>query len=225
MNKIKFIDNTTLKILACIFMVIDHVGLFLFPDIVILRIIGRLAYPIFAFCISEGFHYTKSKRNYLIRLLCFALISEPIFNLVNNGTLFYLGYQNVLFTFSLAVFFLWICDKLKDNKELKRIVYFIPEVILFITFFLIAVILKIDYNGYGFTLVIVFYYLRNKELYRNICIPITQLIFLRGYSLVSILSIFIIMLYNEKKGRSMKYFFYLFYPLHLLIIYLLTLYL
>ena len=77
MNKLKFINNSNLKLIAALLMVIDHVGAVFFPTIHILRYLGRLSFPIFAFCISEGFYYTKSKTKYLLKLLIFAIISEP----------------------------------------------------------------------------------------------------------------------------------------------------
>ena len=92
-KKVQILDGTTLKIIAMISMVFDHVGDMFFPDVMWPRMIGRLAMPIFSFFIAEGFAHTRDKKKYLGRLGLFALISEIPFDLAFDGRLG-LGHQN-----------------------------------------------------------------------------------------------------------------------------------
>ena len=156
MNKVKIINSTTLKIIAATLMLIDHVGDIFFPKIMILRYIGRLSFPIFAFCVSEGFYYTRNKPRYLLNLFSFAILTEPIFDLAFYSKVYYTGHQNVLFTFSLSVLFLMIFDKLRNNKELAKLLYHVPELLLFIVFSFISIVMQCDYSYFGFGLVFLF---------------------------------------------------------------------
>lgn len=85
LEKIKFNLNTDfLKLLAAIIMLIDHIGAVLFPEIIILRIIGRISFPLFAYCLVVGFQYTSNIKKYALRLLLFSIVSQPIYVLVFN---------------------------------------------------------------------------------------------------------------------------------------------
>ena len=94
-----FLDVTVLKLIAVVSMLIDHIGYVFFPSVRLLRIIGRLAMPIYCFCVSEGLIHTSSRKNYLLRVIIFALISELPFDFAFNGG-FKLGDENVMFTFA-----------------------------------------------------------------------------------------------------------------------------
>lgn len=105
------ISACQLKWIGLITMLIDHVGLILFPQFWFLDIIGRISFPIFAFTTAVGFMYTRNVPRYGLRLFACAVISEPFFDLALFGTPFYLGRQNVLFTLALGVLmlYLWLC--------------------------------------------------------------------------------------------------------------------
>ena len=92
-----------LKLIASLSMLIDHAGLMLFNDNPTMRMIGRLAFPIFAFFIAEGFRYTKSKARYAARLLIFALISQPFYAFAHGETLM-TSDLNMIFTLLLSFF-------------------------------------------------------------------------------------------------------------------------
>lgn len=219
MNKLKVIDGTTLKIIAMICMVSDHLGDNIFPEQTWMRILGRLALPLFAFCISEGYIHTKDKKKYLKRLVLFSLISEIPFNLLFNGTIIYLEHQNVILTFTIAILSLIVFDKITKNK--KKISYALGTFVV-ILFGVLALLLKTDYSFFAVLLVFIYYVFNNKgNNVRNIIGTIYQLLLRNvGIYIYGALSCIPIFLYNGKKGKGIKWLFYIFYPGHMLIIYL-----
>ncbi len=111
-----FLDATQLKLIAMASMVIDHVGDSFFPRQIWMRAIGRIALPIFAFCIAEGFEKTRDQNRYLVRIGIFALLSEMPFDLVTKGRILEFSHQNVLLTFYWALLGLMCFEKLKAKK-------------------------------------------------------------------------------------------------------------
>lgn len=216
-------SNFILKIIAVISMLFDHLGYTLFGKFSFMNYVGRLSFPIFAFLITEGYIHTKNLKKYFCRLLVFAFISQLpymlfIKNFTNNFTL------NILFTLSLGLLSINIFDKSK-NKLLGLLF-----VILFATF---AQILHFDYGWFGIAIIFIFYIFKEQKLYMNIFICLVTCInYFYSYITTSkieflfiilfcSLSLIPINLYNEKKGKNIKYFLYIFYPLHLIAIYLL----
>ena len=203
----------TLKIIAIITMFLDHYYRIIGgPEW--LSILGRLAFPIFAFSISEGYSHTKNVNKYLMRLLNFAIIIQ----LPN-----FLGFQeyplNIFFTLALGLF----CLEILDNNKINIVVRYI--VVLYLCF--LAEKTGLDYGAYGVILIILFNKLRNNKLYIFIAFLALNLVILKIGSLseiqiYSIFSLVPIFLYNGKKGYGMKYFFYLFYPLHFIFLYTLN---
>ena len=100
----------TLKYIAMATMLVDHMGYVLFPWILWLRCVGRIAFPIFAFQIAEGCIRTHDRRRYALRLLLFAVLTEVPFDLAFNGQVLYLGYQNVLWTLLAGALVCWAAD-------------------------------------------------------------------------------------------------------------------
>ena len=105
------ISRTGLKGLAAASMVVDHVGVALLPQLWLLRCVGRLAFPIYAFFLAQGFRYTKSRAKYLARLAGFALLSEIPFDYMVYGQAFAWQGQNVMFTLALALLALACLEK------------------------------------------------------------------------------------------------------------------
>ena len=151
-NKYKVLDLSALKWIALITMLIDHIAatMMQYFDIVeqlfnidtefiynLMRGIGRISFPIFCFCIVEGFIHTRNIKKYLIRLFIFAVITEPIYDLAFFGIPLYLGYQNVLWTFLIAILMLMAIKKYDKN--------FIIRLFIILIFALIAWFLKTDY--------------------------------------------------------------------------------
>ena len=203
----------TLKIIAIITMFLDHYYRIIGgPEW--LSILGRLAFPIFAFSISEGYSHTKNVNKYLMRLLNFAIIIQ----LPN-----FLGFQeyplNIFFTLALGLF----CLEILDNNKINIVVRYI--VVLYLCF--LAEKTGLDYGAYGVILIILFNKLKNNKLYIFIAFLALNLVILKignlsEMQMYSVFSLVPIFLYNGKKGYGMKYFFYLFYPLHFIFLYFLN---
>ena len=203
----------TLKIIAIVTMFLDHYYRIIGgPEW--LSMLGRLAFPIFAFSISEGYSHTKNVNKYLMRLLNFAIIIQ----LPN-----FLGFQeyplNIFFTLALGLF----CLEILDNNKINIVVRYI--VVLYLCF--LAEKTGLDYGAYGVILIILFNKLRNNKLYIFIAFLALNLVILKignlsEMQIYSIFSLIPIFLYNGKKGYGMKYFFYLFYPLHFIFLYFLN---
>lgn len=207
-----------LKILAVVSMTIDHTGALLLISYGVFRVIGRLAFPIYAFLSSEGAARTGNINKYLIRLGIFALISEIPYDLFRTGSIFNLWGQNIFFTLFLGV------AAIKLYKEKNSL---FPVVLCAVT----ADLLITDYGWYGVTLIFVFYYFRTSKLKQLVgfaSVSIIHFIFL--YSLAGLSSALLqlyclaaalpIYLYNGKKGNSFgKLIFYAYYPLHLLVLF------
>ena len=215
----KFLSNFDLKIIAIITMTIDHIGAIVYPNIDIFRIIGRVSFPIFAFLLVEGFNHTSNKLKYFLRLILFAIITQPIYDYTfNNHEL------NILFTFSLSFLLLSSLEFIKKiiNKCSKGIENYLYKTVfyslIYILFTLFSIILNVDYQALGISLVFIFYLVPN--LYLSFLLYLLAVIFLATNTIqfYSLLSFLFIYMYNGEKGKSIKYFFYLYYPLHLLIL-------
>ena len=103
------LNSLHLKLLAMVTMLIDHMGFTLFPYALWMRCVGRLAFPVFCFLIAEGCAHTHDKKRYAARLLVFAVLSEPAFDLM-HGVWFTMDYQNVLWTLLLGALVCWAVE-------------------------------------------------------------------------------------------------------------------
>ena len=222
----KCLSNFDLKLIAIITMTIDHIGVvFGTPFYNLLRAVGRLSFPIFAFLLTEGYVHTKSFSKYFLRLLVLALISEIIYDYVFFDSFIYLGANNIFFTLALGLLTLFLLDKSKGL--IKR--YFKDKVDLFIilpiTYLLIVVIiglmgefLSFSYGMLGI-LVISFFYLFKKNFPLTVLsVSLSTLILGDTMQYFSLLSLILIYFYNKKLGKKCKVFFYLYYPLHILVL-------
>lgn len=239
----QILSREWLKIFAIIFMVFDHAYMTVVnvPGHLWMTMLGRLAFPIFAFQVSEGFIHTHNKKRYIINMLIFALISEIPYNLMMGATIFNIFHQNVMFTFLEALLFLDIIEKVIKSSK-KIIIKIILIALLCLASGIIGTITLVDYMGAGVLTVIMFYLtslIPNNSLkmlsqlaglwYINFVILSGQVIILNnGWELpiqgLAILSLVFIFLYNGKKTLSgtpdkiFKYFSYVFYPAHILIL-------
>ena len=219
-------NRNVLKIIAVISMLIDHIGAYIFPGAYWLRCIGRLAFPIFAFFIAEGMRYTRSRKRYVLTLLVFAIISQIPYGFLRE---FY--YLNILFTFLIAIFAIFLIENYKKNETLYMIyLLLLGSVLLFVEFLNI-----VDYGIFGVLLILVFYFVKDKKLSLYLgaaCLVLLTLkmMLFAGFTLrstvqfLSILSLLLLYFYNGNKGKvNLKWLFYIFYPLHLLVILIITL--
>ncbi len=203
-----------LKLIAIITMTIDHVGLTLMGGseyYSICRIIGRIAFPIYCFLIAEGFVRTKDVKKYALRLLIFAFVSEIPFNLMLTGRLFTFEYQNVFFTLLLGLLLLCWYSFFNAKNHMVVALLGVPA------FMAIAHLLNTDYSWWGVMLIFLFYAFKDNKLMSALFAGASMLLY-GGTEKYAVLSLAPILLYNGKKGRSMKYFFYVYYPLHILVL-------
>lgn len=226
MNK-KLFSTTSLKLIAVISMFIDHLAAVFYPELLtnkslylLMRIIGRIAFPLFAFVLVEGFSHTRNRKRYIQRMFIFALLTEPIFDLAFTGQLVSWQQQNVMFTFTIGLFVLNLFERYKLRNEAASFFVLILGII-------VADLLRVDYRGFGIVMIMMMYFLRNNRSLVLLSIVILNLL-ITGFQFKTLetslqafggLSILFIHFYNEKRGAPLKYFFYLFYPVHLLLLY------
>lgn len=218
------LSGSTLKILALLCMLIDHIGaailyegillpnapivigtplyrLYLFYRV--LRFIGRIAFPIFCFLLLQGFLYTSNRRKYVTRLGVFALVSEIPFDLALNNQLLEFGHQNVFFTLFIGLLVLMVMERYEKNPYIQ-----LGAVAAGMG---LAWLLKTDYSYHGILLIAILYFFRFYPLLQTIAGCLSLL-----WEAPACLAFLPINLYNGKRGLSLKYLFYLFYPVHLL---------
>lgn len=212
-----------LKIIASITMFLDHIKYAIpttegFATIYL----GRLSFPLFAFFISEGYIHTKNLKKYFLRLFIFALISQIPFmlfrTLVGEWKLL-----NIMFTLLLGLLAILIYDKGEDK--------FLSLILVGCIAYL-GEIINVDYRWYGVLTVFIFYLFKNRKIFLFLSYGIALLIYYK-LNYVSIfvmqnflcyifclLSVLLTFIYNGKQGKRIKFFFYAFYPIHMLLIYL-----
>lgn len=217
------LDGTILKIIAMISMVFDHVGDMFFPGVMWLRMIGRLAMPIFSFCIAEGFAHTRDRKKYLFRIGLFALISEIPFDLAFEGKIGF-THQNIMLTFFLSVVGLMLFDRIRGGKDTEGKQAPIGKTVLGVLAVAAAAVasllLRADYTVFAVIAVFLFYVFRQKHPLIRSGVGVAFLALTRtvGYNCATGFSFIPLALYNGKKGRGLKWLFYVFYPGHLLLL-------
>lgn len=206
----KGINTFTLKLIGLVSMVVDHVGMLLFPEVTWLRIIGRLAFPIFAYVAVEGFCYTKDIRKYILRLTTFGILSEIPFDLATSGKWFSLGAQNVMFTFVLGLLMLYGMLRIASTGR---------KILFVFAMLLVADLCLVDYGALGLGMMLVFYQLREEKWQKTIGISVINLFLMGKTQAFGALAMVPIWFHNRQQGPRVKWLFGLFYPLHLLILY------
>lgn len=232
------LTSNMLRAFAVLFMISDHVWATYMSFGDWMTNIGRMAFPIFAFQIAEGFVHTKNFKKYALRLLGFALISELPFNLFYSSRWFNPYHQNVLFTLLLGLMAIKVIDNLKKNHKAKDVALSALWLILIVVG---SVIGFVDYGFNGVLMVVLFYICRDFpfawlcQLIGMVCINV---IFFEGQVIpteifgttveiptqaYAVFALIPIWLYGGRKGISNKvlqYGFYAFYPVHMIILYL-----
>ena len=202
-----------LKIIAVITMTMDHYSKIADgPEW--FSLVGRVSFPLFAFLIGEGFRYTKDRKKYFYRIFLYALVLQ-IPDLLSIEK--YDG--NIFFTLSFGILSLLILNNTKLNKFIK--------IILVIIIVVSAEMLTLDYGSYGVMIIIIFYLFRENNIMTAFSFTAVNILWISFFqmSATQLYSIFVlplIFLYNGKEGKKMKLFFYLYYPLHLIVLYLLA---
>ncbi len=225
-----------LKILALITMTIDHIGVVLFPQYIILRIIGRLSYPVFAYMIAEGCFYTRSKKRYLGGIAALALACQLVYYFA-MGSL----EQSILTTFVLGIITVYAMQLVDERRDVPAICALVGAIALdaCVCFGLPALLsgtdFAIDYGFWGVLLPAICYLPRifckdmeddRRRLVTLACCTVGLILVSlgmgQGHETVqwwSLLAIVPLALYNGQRGTwRMKYLFYVYYPLHLVVI-------
>lgn len=227
--------------IAAVTMLIDHAGLILFPRYQIFRIIGRLAFPIYAYCIAEGFRYTRNRMKYFLRIFTLGMLCQIVYTIVDRQL-----YIGILLTFSMSIIvmactecvrvssnggksalakaFEKITGKTISNDSDKTLSIFCTAAVV-VAVFALCMFVDVDYGFFGVMLPVFTNLFPDKTrrfvmfsaCLLALCIDMTDSFTIQYWSL---LTIPLIAAYNGKPGKyRMKYFFYIFYPLHLVVLY------
>ncbi len=242
MKNNKIFYGSTLKLIAIIAMLIDHIGAIVLMNGVMLQslrknisdatfesvynvyevshIIGQIAFPIFCFLVVEGFVHTRDLKKYMLRLGIFAVVTEPIYDISLYGGIFKPEAQNVLFVLLLGVATLWAVKKSGNNL--------FAAAALCAASGAIATVLHFDGMYYGIVMMVILYIFREKPALKFSILAVAMFLCSMNFSLgglldpfflASLVSIVPMALYNGKRGAKIKYAFYIFYPAHLLVLY------
>lgn len=240
------LSGSTLKIIAIITMLIDHIGAVLIPRLAwpgwergslfttyqVMRGIGRLAFPIFCFLLVEGFFHTRCRVKYVLRLLLFAFISEIPFDLAFLGAsfepgpdnvftnLFKNGLNNVFFTLSAGLAMMMAFEYFKDKKQNcthKGTGFFFTAVQLLVLLLASAAALLMNSDYNIYGIIAIAGMYFLHGSRGKMCV--VEAVFFYSFEPPAIFSFIPIWLYNGKRGLKMKYIFYIFYPGHLLLLY------
>ena len=235
MKKTRFgLDSTALRLLAILFMVLDHLWATVVPGNLWLTCVGRLAFPIFAFQLCEGYRHTGDFRRYRRRLLVFALLSEIPFNLFYAGSVIFPFHQNVLFTLLLGLLAIRQADRLRREEGIKKKSLRCLALLLILAG---GVVLFPDYGLMGVMTVLCFFVFRDHRLFQLAAMAVLNIFAFKGQTIpvslgalafdfpiqgFALLALPLIWLYNGEKGpggKGLRLFWYIFYPLHMLALY------
>ncbi len=221
------LSNNALKIIACVAMFIDHLGYLVFPEVLFFRIVGRLAFPIFAYMIAEGCYYTHNKLKHFLLIFLLGIIMQMVSYLFAGVTDF-----SIFLVFSASILIIYLIDNIADAFKEKY--YMLSGCFLFVTIVVcfglacIELDTKVFFENYGlygvFTPVLLYILRKFLPDYQKLFMLITLAVCTTMYAFYmqwlpaffALLAIPILVLYNGKRGKlNLKYFFYIFYPLHI----------
>ncbi len=226
-DRLACVNGFVLKLIAVATMLVDHIGAVLFPEVMVLRYIGRIAFPIYVFLLVEGFVYTKNLRLYEARLLIFALLSEIPFDLAFSSTVLERSSQNVFFTLFLGLMMLDFMERMQERRFM--------ELLLLVLFAMIASLFATDYSAGGIVFVYIFWKYRDHLVPKFVMLGVLAFVFYGKIECWCLLGAIPMFLYNGKRGfdnqlywygkraagakaKAAQYVFYLFYPVHLLLL-------
>ena len=225
----KGISAATLKWIALVSMTIDHFAASgLFSQLayggmehmamgdagyMTLRIIGRLAFPIYCFLLTEGFRHTRSRERYALRLGVFALLSEIPFDLAGSGAMWNVWHQNVFLTLLLGLLALMLADPLYEKGEQRK------ALLVVLGFAFAAELLQTDYGFFGVAVIAAMHFLRERTVEKYL-ITAGLLVGAGTLELAALPAFGLIHCYDGRQGRqskALRLLFYWYYPLHLLV--------
>ena len=238
MKRLAVLNGNTLKLIAAITMLIDHAGLILFPKYVIFRIVGRISFPIYAYMIAEGCRYTKHKLKHFLSIFGLGILCQAVFQITTG-----VEYMGILITFSLSVVLIYVLLDFKNQLYRGKLAGKVLSFILFLLLVIFSVIItdRIPFD-YGITGVLLPVLLTipalatsekqekkgfaswiDSNFVRCILVAASMVSLACMHNepiyLYSLIAVPLLLLYSGKRGRwRMKYFFYIFYPVHLVLI-------
>ena len=232
-ERFQCLSGAWLKIIAMISMLADHTNKsiiyaclksnegFLAGLSSLFDIIGRIAFPLYCFFLVEGFYKTHSRKKYLLTLLVFGVISEVPFDMSTTASFFNMNWNNVMFTLALVLVTIWIIDTLKEKMQNRsKVLWYLASLVILLIMCTVSMYLALDYEHHAILIGYVFYLFRDVRL---LTVPL-------GYATMvsqpwSLLGFGLTLTYNGERGRQNKMLFYWFYPVHLLVLGVLRLYL
>lgn len=232
-GKIQFLSGAWLKLIAILSMLIDHVNkALLYPNLIsnngvlttvsnIFDIIGRIAFPLFCFLLVEGYFKTRSKKKYLLNLLIFGVISEVPFDMFTTASFVNMNWNNVMFTLALVLITIWTIDILKEKmQKFPKALWYFASFFIVLIMCIAAMYLSLDYEHHAILIGYFFYLFHNMPI---LAIPFGYIsIYTQPWAL---LGFGLTLTYNGKRGKQNKMLNYWFYPVHLLILGILRLWL
>lgn len=237
LKKWQGVSGSALKMFAVITMLIDHIAATLLMRMLqadgsyelyvvysAMRQVGRIAFPIYCFMLVEGLEHTRSKWRYAARLGGFALLSEIPFDLAFSSKVLEFGYQNVFFTLVIGLVTMIVLGELErwsfctDNYYVRIMIKGALTVLVSGAGMGLAMLLRTDYGLLGVACILVMYFLRRRKWLELTGGYIAFVVFLG--ELAALPAFLALACYRGKKGFECKYFFYGFYPVHLLLLYL-----
>lgn len=215
------LNGNHLKLIAAVTMLLDHAGILLFPGIALFRILGRLAYPIYAYMVAEGCRYTRNKLRYFLLVFGMGAACQIVYYFFSGDT-----YLNILLTFSCSIALIYALQASYAAKTWqKQALWSILFCAGFLTVYGLDQLITIDYGFWGVMapVFVSFAYLRKFPHWMSVLLLGVALLLLGadlgGIQHYALLSIPLLLLYSGKRGKySMKYFFYIFYPVHLVVL-------
>ena len=209
------LTGNQLKLIALITMTVDHIGMLLLPRLMILRIIGRIAMPLYAYMIAEGCRYTHDRRRYFLRLAGLALVCQIVYYFADRSL-----YQCILVTFSMSV----LCIRAVDTARRKGGAFWMLAAAALLGAGIICELLPVkisgfgvDYGFFGVLLPVILYYFGKNGIVPGMLLLCLSIGDLQWWALAAVP---LMLLYNGQRGsRSLGWVFYLYYPLHLAVLY------
>lgn len=216
------LSGSVLKVIALFSMTVDHTAYYLMDENTLayeaMRSVGRIAFPVFAFLVAEGFSHTRNRWRYLLTLLLFAVISEVPWYLLGGAN----GTHNVMFTLCIGVASLTLLERLKEHRLLAILVVSLLAAVACLT--------GVDYGWRGILMITFFYMFRKNSFCTGRCNHPAMLQVMFTFPLMShygiagaLVACSVILLYDGSRGfvhgKAAKYAFYAFYPLHLWLFY------
>ena len=229
----QFLSGAGLKLIAIISMLADHVNkALIYPYLEsnhgflafisdVFDIIGRIAFPLFCFMLVEGYFKTRNRKKYLLKLLLFGVISEVPFDMFTTASFFNMNWNNVMFTLALVLVTVWIIDTLKEKMQKRpKALWYLVSILIVLVMCIVSMSLSLDYEHHAILIGYFFYLFHDMPVF---AIPF-------GYASMfkepwALLGFGLTLTYNGERGKQHKMLYYWFYPVHMLILGLLRLYL